>query len=306
MNERNLYRSMADNIFDAVQLRNPDYPVDVMRELLDAIGDIDPNSDNYREEAATRIAPIVGSTDYNLKLPSFDASMLEALRTVNFPTIKFISRSEMEQESMKRSAQIFIHWAQLNSILQRYEDILRKRWIKKNKEQRKKLLLAAWPNMSLTHRPDFQAQHRETEEQRRTATKFRDAYLCPYINLEDLCKAKNLLLMLQSRGHNRPHVFSYRDSIMQIAINVRAINVVHVNGYSMDLSGETAETYGRLLSHKKGESSVMRMVAGLDLNPGRGLLVLELQEKILGFLHRFAELILQVSFIDVLNLFCTT
>jgi hypothetical protein len=212
----------------------------------------------------------------------------------------------MEQESMKRSAQIFHHWAQLNSILQRYEDILRKRWIKKSKEQRKNLLLAAWPNMSLTHRPDFQAQFRETEEQRRTATRSRDTYLCPYINLEDLCKVKNLLLMLQSRGHNRPHVFSYRDSIMQPAINVRAINVVHLDKYSMDLSGETAETYGRLLSHKKGEASVETMMAGLDFHPGRGLLVLELQEKILGFLHRFAKLILQVSFIGVLNLFCMT
>jgi hypothetical protein len=152
MNERNLYLSMADNIFDAIQLRNPDYPVDVMRGLLDAFSDIDPNSDNYLEQAATRIAPIVGSTDPDdLTLPSL-GSILEDLRTVNpdLPTVKVVSRSEMEQESMKRSAQIFLHWAQLNSILQQYEDIIRKRWIKKSKEQRKKLLLAAWPSMSLT------------------------------------------------------------------------------------------------------------------------------------------------------------
>jgi len=292
MNEGTLYGNLAQNLADAIRLCRPDYPVDLMMRLVDELGDIDPHSENRLAECAARIAPIVGSTGPESipELPSFDEGLLEALRTVNpdLPNFKIVSRLETERESMQRSQQIFVHWHRLNNILQRYEDILRKRWIKKTKEQRKKILLAAWPNMSVTHRPDFQAQHRETEEQRRTATKFRDAYLCPYINLEDLCKAKNLLLMLQSRGHNRPHVFSYRDSIMQIAINVRAINVVHVNGYSMDLSGETAETYGRLLSHKKGESSVMRMVAGLDLNPGRGLLVLELQEKIIGSLHRSA------------------
>ena len=146
--------------------------------------------------------------------------------------------------------------------------------------------------MSPTHRPDFLAQHHETDERRRTATRFRDAYMVPYINLEDLCKAKILLLMLQSRGHNRPHVFSYRDSIMPIAINVRAVIVAHLDRFSMDLSGETPETYGPLLSHNEGEASVTTMMAGLDFHPGRGLLVLELQENILTFLRRSAELVL--------------
>ena len=198
----------------------------------------------------------------------------------------------MEAESKNRSREIFIHWKGLNDILTQHEEILRKRWIKKSKEQRKNLLLAAWPNMSSTHRPEFQAQRRETTKQRRIATRFHDAYLLPYIKLEDLCKAKNLLLLFQSRGHHRPDVFAYRDSIMQVAINVRAVTVVHLNGFSMDLSGQTAETYSRLLSHGKGESSMPKMIAGLDFHPGCGLLVLELQEKLLSFLHRCAELIL--------------
>ena len=294
MNERTLYSNTANNLFDAIQLLNPDFQVDSLKELLDAFSDIDPNADANPMEVAARLAPIVGSIESLPPFPRMDGAMLEALRAVNpdLSNLKMISRSEVDQESKKRSRQIFTDWERLNNILNKYEDILRKRWIKKTKEQRKKLLLSAWPNMSTTHRPDFQAQHRETDEQRRTATRFRDAYLCPYINLEDLCKAKNLLLMFQSRGHNRPHVFAYRDSIMQIAINVRAVTVVHLDGFSMDLNGETPQTYGRLLSHKRGEASVSTMMAGLDFHPGRGLLVLELQEKILSFLNRCVDLIL--------------
>jgi hypothetical protein len=294
MNERTLYSNIADNVFDAIQLLNPDFPVDSFKQLLDAFSDIDPNADANPMEVAARLAPIVGSIESLPPVPRMDGAMLEALRAVNpdLSNLKMISLSEADQESKKRSRQIFTDWERLNNILNKYEDILRKRWIKKTKEQRKRLLLSSWPNMSTTHRPDFQAQHRESDEQRRTATRFRDAYLCPYINLEDLCKAKNLLLMFQSRGHNRPHVFSYSDSIMQIAINVRVVTVVHLDGFSMDLSGETPQTYGRLLSHKRGEASVSTMMAGLDFHPGRGLLVLELQEKILSFLNRCVDLIL--------------
>jgi hypothetical protein len=43
---------------------------------------------------------------------------------------------------------------------------------------------------------------------------------------------------------------------------------------------------------EKAESSIARMMAGLDFHPGRGLLVLELQEKVLSFLHQCAKRIL--------------
>jgi hypothetical protein len=43
--------------------------------------------------------------------------------------------------------------------------------------------------MAATHRPDFTALARETDDvRRRNASRFRNEYLFPYINLEDLLK----------------------------------------------------------------------------------------------------------------------
>lgn len=46
--------------------------------------------------------------------------------------------------------------------------------------------LAVRPNIPQTHRPDFRALERESPKQMQSGTKFRDAFMWPYINLEDL------------------------------------------------------------------------------------------------------------------------
>ena len=54
------------------------------------------------------------------------------------------------------------------------------------------------PNMAATHRPDFHALTRETiDVRRRNASRLRNDYLLPFINLEDLLKANNLLFISQ-------------------------------------------------------------------------------------------------------------
>ena len=59
--------------------------------------------------------------------------------------------------------------------------------------------------MAVMHRPDFHELRNDSKEPpRRNATRFRNEHLFPYINLEDLLKAHNLLLFFQSRGHNLP------------------------------------------------------------------------------------------------------
>lgn len=146
--------------------------------------------------------------------------------------------------------------------------------------------------MAVTHRPDFDALMRETiDVRRRNASQFRNEYLFPFINLEDLLKANNLLLFLNSRGHNKPDVFAFLDTQTHpLGGTSLAIQPPYVGGYTMLLSGQTSpESYGKLL----GWDEYPEMInSGLGLEPGRGLLVLEIQEKILHFLVRCAEIIL--------------
>jgi hypothetical protein len=52
----------------------------------------------------------------------------------------------------------------------------------------------------------------------------------------------------------------------------------------MLLEGETVETYGRIVSWDDDEEAMMKTFNGLGFLPGAGVQVLEIQEKLLGFL----------------------
>lgn len=58
------------------------------------------------------------------------------------------------------------------------------------------------------HRPDFDPERRESLQQRTgRPTKFRDAFMWPNINQEDLLKPKVLPILLNARGRNSPYEF---------------------------------------------------------------------------------------------------
>jgi hypothetical protein len=207
---------------------------------------------------------------------------------------------EVAVEAHRRAYQVFDHWSMLNAILLEHENTLRTRWIKKTREQRKKILLTAWPQMAESHRPDMQAVGRESVEQRRARTNFRNAFLFPYINLEDLLKSKNLLLFFQSRGHNLPDVFAHHD-LMAAIIGRRstAIQPLYIDGYTMFFSGALVpETYGKIVAWQErpfgftDDDAFELMWSGIGWQPGDGLLILEIQETVLRFLVKCAELIL--------------
>ena len=213
----------------------------------------------------------------------------------NLPIPAFTSKEEVTSEAAQRSQRIFEDWTRLHNILLQFEDQLRKRWVKKSQDQRKKVLLSAWPNMASLHRPDFQALQRESiVERRANETQLRNEFLFPYINLEDLLKASNLLLFLHSRGHNTPGVFAYSDQHTQhLGRTSTAIQPTYLSGYTMLLSGQTSpETYGKIIAWDKVSDAFEMMMIGIGVQPGEGLLVLEIQEKILRFLVRCAEIIL--------------
>ncbi|KIV79743.1 hypothetical protein PV11_07288 [Exophiala sideris] len=176
-------------------------------------------------------------------------------------------------------------WAQLHHILERREAALRKRWLKKTKEQRTRILLAAWPGMPKKHRPDFQAILKDNSPTATPSSAIIATALFkwPSINLEDLACGKTLLLFLNSRGRNSPEVFALTDLVSTRAgRGMMYLRVVGLAGFYMVLTGDVSRgTYGRIVPVQPSEHS-----SAWHFDAGDGLLILEIQAKILTFLIR--------------------
>ncbi|CAD6586423.1 MAG: hypothetical protein ASARMPREDX12_002366 [Alectoria sarmentosa] len=123
----------------------------------------------------------------------------------------------------------------------------------------------------------------------------RDAYLLPYVNLEDLSAPKNLMLLLDARSQHTPDVFAWSDSSTSIMANtVQAVHVPRVVGHSMLLTGQsTRYTYGTIVSWSQNKDAAQDMYVGRGFHLGEGLLLLEIQDKLMSFLVRCTELLLQ-------------
>ncbi|MCJ1315361.1 hypothetical protein MMC15_000678 [Xylographa vitiligo] len=206
----------------------------------------------------------------------------------------FPSASDVKREARAYSRDIFSSWETLHSILDRHESVIRRRWGKKSQDQRKKVLLGAWPKMSLSHRPDYKIIDKETMQERQKGTKYREAYLWPYINIEDLVQGKSLLIFLNSRGRYLPEAFSNADlEAAHVGVVSMAISRPFLNGYTMLLHGQTTPlTYGKLLPWDDDDRAFDWMMSGVGKQPGEGLLILEIQKRILEFLVQCCRLLL--------------
>lgn len=209
---------------------------------------------------------------------------------------------EVRQEIRERTCSIFKDYNTLNQILVRHEATIQKRWMKKTRPQRLKVLLQAWPDMAAVHRPDFHAFRTEAIEKRKTDTQFRDHYIWPYINQEDLCKPKPMLLLLNSRGHNLPGEFAAGDiDAMHLGRKLEALKPVFLREYVMILDGVLGQDeYGRLVPRDfaadwmDGDQK--------QISPGEGLLILEAQQRLLTFLVNCCHQILHdLSEADILS-----
>ncbi|MCJ1385502.1 hypothetical protein MMC17_008625 [Xylographa soralifera] len=206
----------------------------------------------------------------------------------------FPSASDVKREARAYSRDIFASWETLHAILDTHEALIRKRWGKKSQDQRKKILLGAWPKMSLSHRPDYKVIDNETVQERQKGTRYREAYLWPYINIEDLVQGKSLLIFLNSRGRYLPEAFSNADlEAAHVGIVSMAINRPFLNEYTMILHGQTTlHAYGKLLSWSDDDRAFDWMMSGVGKQSGEGLLILEIQKKILEFLVQCCRLLL--------------
>lgn len=205
---------------------------------------------------------------------------------------------DVRQEIKDRNRSIFTNYNTLSRILARHELTIHRRWLKKNHAQRLKILLQAWPNMATVHLPDFQAFRREVKGRevkagRKIHTRFRDHYMWPYINQDDLCKPNPLLLLLNARGRNLPGVFAAGDlEAMCLGTRLRALQPAYLREYVMIMDGPLGEEdYGGLVS--RNLKSDWMEGDQKQISPGKGLLILEAQDGLLGFLVRCCKQILQ-------------
>ncbi|KAG0285754.1 hypothetical protein BGZ96_010037, partial [Linnemannia gamsii] len=195
----------------------------------------------------------------------------------------FPTPEEVRKEARERVTKIFKDWTLLNHIVQRQEATIRKRWLKKTREQRKNTMLSVWPNMSASHRPDMEAFFREKPT---NSTAYREAYLWPHINQEDLLKPKLFLIFLNARARNFPSAFSAADyESVRFAITSRKVIAAFLNEYTMMFTGRnTPETYGQLYSWDDNDDAADWLFSLRGVHPGYGLQVLEVQERVYHFL----------------------
>lgn len=221
-----------------------------------------------------------------------------------FTPSELLEPEEAQKRARYGSEKVLSDWNILRKIVERHAEVLEKRWMKKTKKKQKELLLQAWPNMSATHRPDFEAYRKENTGRRQTGpSKYQEAFNWPYINQQDL-SSRSLVIFILSRGRNPPSMFARAD------INATRLGQIghwipepaFVEGHTFFMDGDTPETYGKLISWRENEEAVNLMVSQRQFSPGEGLRVLELQDRVYPFLVKCCELILH-DFVESGSLF---
>ncbi|KAI2631937.1 hypothetical protein GGR54DRAFT_7163 [Hypoxylon sp. NC1633] len=217
-------------------------------------------------------------------------------------------------EAQTRSQHIFSSFHTLHDVLDRHETQIRKRWLKKNIEQRKRLLLNAWPGMPQDHNPHLKAHRRDRELQARHDahhqhyghTEFRDAYMWPSINLEDLVMGNTLLRLINARGRHLPGRFAQMDAqSIHLGIEVGVLwspyflldSTTEFSSYIYEMilpyCADTATVYGAIQPCFYTNETQGDDLAETDaFLVGDGMNVLEIQERLLKFLYDASKAIL--------------
>jgi hypothetical protein len=205
------------------------------------------------------------------------------------------TEAEVRQLVHKLVTSIFSNWSQLREVVETHEDKLRKRWETKTKGDKANILLQVWPNMSFAHRPDFHAfLSGDSGHKVQGKAEFKDAYMWPQINLEDLTYGRTLLLYVDSRGRHPPQAFVHADWASCL-LGRRTNSVILsplLKSYTMFLDGRTAIRYGRIVAWEKDPGAKDQLLAGGGCLTTKGLMVLEIQERIMSFLVQFCLVLL--------------
>ena len=242
-------------------------------------------------------SPPDGADEDEADIYSDPARFFAAMQGANpsLPTPSMITPDKVRSRAASHAERIFNHLGRLQGYQARYRETIWKRWVKKSTVQRRHLLTKVWPEISAAHRPDFQIMRRVPAEQIRAGSSHRDAWLLPALNLEDLTKQTNLLLFMDSRARHLPHMFVNADfNSVHLGLVTQALVPAFLNCYTMLFAGQSVqEQYGKLVSWDDDNDAFDMMTSGLGLQPGEGLLLMEIQERKLQFLAKCAETIVQ-------------
>ena len=102
-------------------------------------------------------------------------------------------------------------------------------------------------------------------------------------------------MFLNARGRHDPDIFANADfNSIHLGHVSQAVMPAYISGYTMLLIGQKSPSkYGRLISWEDDGDAFSMMSSGIGIQPGEGLLIMEIQQRKLGFLRSCAEIILQ-------------
>lgn len=216
-------------------------------------------------------------------------------------TIPTITRRQLEAQAGPQVQRIYENWNTLKVIVERHEEKIQTRWIKKSKLKRREILLSAWPGMAADHRPDHVAYQKRNANSGQSGVQYpvisgpqHDIFMMPYINQQDLCRIEPLLLMINSRGRNPPGIFAHADlAPSKFGHATGCIQVPPLlDGHIMHFPVKDVSTgYGELAIHD------WRRVPRLpnfspQQTPGIGLWLLNIQDRLYKFLVDVAQAIM--------------
>jgi hypothetical protein len=213
-------------------------------------------------------------------LPSLEPSLEPS------PTIDKVTRT-----SRALADGLFSDWHELKNIINNHNELIRKRWRNKTRDQKTAVLLEAWGDvMSESHRPDLTLFTNTSDKE---PSQPLDAYKWPYINLEDLLRPKVLPSFLESRGIYHPHVFCHTDlSACALGIATGKIGGSDIKGGAvLFLESKTPQDYAEVILNTETKDSTSSDSTGCWFAIGQGLLILEVQQRTWHFLLACAKAI---------------
>ena len=216
----------------------------------------------------------------------------------------------MTIEELRSSAELALAtllsaWTQLRSIVAYHETTLNKRWLKKTVDQRKNVLLSAWPEIPEKTPPEFDMLRRKKTWKLKLGRSFETAEdraaRFPHINLEDLLHSDRLLRMISSRCREHPSKFTNTDrNSIEFGMRIGCLRPEHVLGYNIDLHGYET-TYGHITAWAQDPKGFFKYVLGLQPEAGVGLMITQIQRDILQFLVRCSTILLHDICLDDLE-----
>jgi hypothetical protein len=223
--------------------------------------------DSYDNEFASGNEKISYQVHYEHYLnpeTSLDRAIKEAAELM--PDSAISSIEDCQDRARLVVQYIFEMFEAIKGLLGCHEELIRSRWLKKSRAQRKTVLLKACPHMSL-RRLDLHAILRMGPQQSVMAQAL------SHINLEDLLQPRPLLLLLNARGRHLPETFAYAD--LELASKWKIIQefvAKRKDNYTMAFLGKKSfETYGMFVKWSSKAAATESVANGLTVHVDHGL-----------------------------------